>query len=241
MDKIIQNLKDQDVVRDSTSPFSSPAFLVLKMDTNRVHLTLQRIDSWSITEILTASVFPIAILFHLYRTLRSSSARLNLHRVERLNLHMRRALTCPIVFFSNGDRRKLQEVHRVFYGQMGGHHELTRFFFFNPLTTIGSYTTQENSPRNSPDFATSPARSSWPACSRHTAACMHRFFHILGRPGEPAVWFMSESGAVGSWQARTYVGLPINSSGFETAAVVRGLTQFLCRAICTQRTPKGPK
>ena len=27
MDKIIQNLKDQDVVRDSTSPFSSPAFL----------------------------------------------------------------------------------------------------------------------------------------------------------------------------------------------------------------------
>ena len=52
---------------------------------------------------------------------------------------------------------------------------------------------------------------------------MHRFFHILGRPGEPAVWFMSESGAVGSWQARTYVGLPITSSGFETAAVVRGL------------------
>ena len=93
----------------------------------------------------------------------------------------------------------------------------------NPLTSIGNNSTQENSPRNSPDFATSPARLSWPACSRHTAACMHRFFHILGRPGEPAVWFMSESGAVGSWQARTYVGLPITSSGFETAAGVRGL------------------
>ena len=34
---------------------------------------------------------------------------------------------------------------------------------------------------------------------------------------------MSESGAVGSWQARTYVGLPITSSGFEAAADVRGL------------------
>ena len=45
MDKIIQNLKDQDVVRDSTSPFNSPALLVLKKDTHRVHLTLQRIDS----------------------------------------------------------------------------------------------------------------------------------------------------------------------------------------------------
>ena len=41
--------------------------------------------------------------------------------------------------------------------------------------------------RNFPDFAASPARSSWPACSGHTAACMHRFFHILGEPGEPAV------------------------------------------------------
>ena len=97
----------------------------------------------------------------------------------------------------------------------------------NPLTTIGSYTTHENSPRNSPDFASSTAYLGWPACSRHTAACMHRFFHILGRPGEPAVWFMSESGAVGSWQARTYVGLPITSSGFETAAVVRGLNSII--------------
>ena len=56
-------------------------------------------------------------------------------------------------------------------------------------------------------------------------ACID-FFHIFGRPGEPAVWFMSESGAVGSWQARTYVGLPITSSGFEAAAGVRGLNYW---------------
>ena len=93
----------------------------------------------------------------------------------------------------------------------------------NPLTPIGSNSIQENSPRNSPDFAASPACLGWPARSRHTAACMHQFFHILGRPGEPVVWFTSESGAVGSEQARTYVGLPIISSGFETAAGVRGL------------------
>ena len=38
-----------------------------------------------------------------------------------------------------------------------------------------------------------------------------------------AVWLMSESGAIGSWQTRTYVGLPIISSGFQTVASVRGL------------------
>ena len=119
------------------------------------------------------------------------------------------------------------------------HHFFHIYFFhtklrYNPLTSSGNNSTQENSPRNSPDFATSPARLSWPACSRHTAACMHRFFHILWRPGEPAVWFMSESGAVGSWQARTYVGLPITSSGFETAADVRGLI-FIIHPIITDK------
>ena len=37
--------------------------------------------------------------------------------------------------------------------------------------------------QGSPDFVTLPARLSWPARSRHTAACMRRFF---GRPGKPA-------------------------------------------------------
>ena len=93
----------------------------------------------------------------------------------------------------------------------------------NPLTPIGSNSTQENSPRNSPDFAASPACFGWPARSRHTAACMHRFFHILRRPRELAVWFMSKLGVVAFEQARTCVDLLIISSGFETAAGVRGL------------------
>ena len=50
---------------------------------------------------------------------------------------------------------------------------------FNPLTTIGSYTTHENSPGNSPDFVTPASRFGWPARSRHAVACMPRFSHIL--------------------------------------------------------------
>ena len=93
----------------------------------------------------------------------------------------------------------------------------------NPLMPTGRIRPKRIHLGIPPHFATSPALWGWPASSRHTAACMHRFFHVLGRPGEPAVWFMSESGTVGSWQARTYVGLLIISSGFETAAGVRGL------------------
>ena len=43
----------------------------------------------------------------------------------------------------------------------------------NPLTPIGSNSTQENPPRNSPYFASSPARLGWPARSRH--ACIDFF------------------------------------------------------------------
>ena len=39
-----------------------------------------------------------------------------------------------------------------------------------------------------------------------TVACVHRFFHILGRPCEPAVWFMSESRAVINELARKICG-----------------------------------
>ena len=56
--------------------------------------------------------------------------------------------------------------------------------------------THENWPMNWPDFATSPALLGWPARNRHTAACIHRFSHILRRPPVPVVWFMSESRAV---------------------------------------------
>ena len=37
---------------------------------------------------------------------------------------------------------------------------------------IGSNSTHENSPMNSPDFAVSPAGFSWPVRNRHTVACM---------------------------------------------------------------------
>ena len=56
----------------------------------------------------------------------------------------------------------------------------------NPLTTIGSYTTHENSPGNSPDFVTPASRFGWPARSRHAVACMHRFSHILRASCVPA-------------------------------------------------------
>ena len=72
----------------------------------------------------------------------------------------------------------------------------------NPLTPIGSLVTYENWPMNWPDFAASPARLGWPACKRHTVACMHWFSHILRWPPEPAVWFMSELGEVASEQGR---------------------------------------
>ena len=78
---------------------------------------------------------------------------------------------------------------------LGGPWGTPRHTVYNPLTSIGNNSSQENSPRNSPDFATWPARLSWPACSKHTAACMHRFFHIFGRPGEPAVWLYVRVGS----------------------------------------------
>ena len=93
----------------------------------------------------------------------------------------------------------------------------------NPLRPIGSPVTHENWPLNWPDFATSPARYRWPARSRHTVACMHRFSHILGRPCEPAVWFMSESRAVATSRQGKYADLPIISSSFEMATVLKGL------------------
>ena len=56
-------------------------------------------------------------------------------------------------------------------------------------------------------------------CGMHASIFSHTW-----TTREPAVWFMSESGAVGSWQARTYMGLPIISSGFETTAGIWGLS-----------------
>ena len=93
----------------------------------------------------------------------------------------------------------------------------------NPLTTIGSYTTHENWPTNCPDSAALPAFLGSPAHSRHTVACMHRHSHILSVSPVPVVWIMSEWRAVDRAGTSTYEDLPIISSSFELAAVVKGL------------------
>ena len=77
----------------------------------------------------------------------------------------------------------------------------------NPFTSVGSYLTHQNWPLNWPDFAAWPTLPSWPAHSKHTVACMHRFSHILLRVSpEPAVWFMSEWRAVRIDHARKICG-----------------------------------
>ena len=95
---------------------------------------------------------------------------------------------------------------------------------FNPLTTVGTYLSHENWPLNWPDFAASPALLGWPARSRHTVACMHRFSHILlRRPPEPAVWFMSEWRAVAIEHARKICGPTDHFQQFWNATDVQGL------------------
>ena len=99
--------------------------------------------------------------------------------------------------------------------------------WYNPFRTIGSYLTHENWPLNWPNFAVWPVLPGWPAHSRHTVACMHRFSHILGLPPELTVLFMSEWRAVAIDQARKYEDLPIISSSFEMATVRKGLTNVI--------------
>ena len=107
----------------------------------------------------------------------------------------------------------------------------------NPLTPIGSLVTHENWPTNWPNFAASPALRGWPACNRHTAACIHRFSHILGWPPEPVVWFMFESRAVPNEHEGYKRTLSIISSSFWMAVGVKGLRIGLCRLtlpVCMQ-------
>ena len=94
---------------------------------------------------------------------------------------------------------------------------------FNPLTPIGSPVTHENWPMNWPNFAASPALLGWPARNRHTAACIHRFSHILRWPPEPVVWFMSESRAVANEHEGHKRTLSIISISFWMTVGVKGL------------------
>ena len=98
---------------------------------------------------------------------------------------------------------------------------------YNHVTLIGSPVIHENLPTNWPNFATSPALLGWPARNRHTAACIHRFSHILRWPPEPVVWFMSESRAVANEHEGYKRTLSIISSSFWMAVGVKGLTNPL--------------
>ena len=97
-------------------------------------------------------------------------------------------------------------------------------FIINPLRPIGSPVTHENIPTNWPNFTASPALFGWPAHNRHTAACIHRFSHILRWPPEPVVWFMSESRAVANEHEGYKWTLSIISSSFWMAVGLKGLT-----------------
>ena len=68
----------------------------------------------------------------------------------------------------------------------------------------------------------------WPARNRHTAACVHRFSHILRWPPKPVVWFMSESREVANEHEGYKRTLPIISSSFWMAVSLRGLS-FKCK------------
>ena len=97
------------------------------------------------------------------------------------------------------------------------------YSLYNPLRTIGSPVTHENWPMNWPNFAASPALLGWPARNRHTAACIHRFSHLPRTPPVPVVWIMSESRAVANVHEGHKRTIPIISSSFRMAVVLKGL------------------
>ena len=90
-----------------------------------------------------------------------------------------------------------------------------------------------------PNFAASPALLGWPARNRHTAACIHRFSHILRWPPEPVVWFMSESRAVANEHEGHKRTLPIISSSFWMTVGVKGLYNAIFYSLYNPLTPIG--
>ena len=107
------------------------------------------------------------------------------------------------------------------------------------MTPIGSPVTHENLPTNWPNFAASPALLGRPARNRHTAACIHRFSHILRWPPEPVVWFMSESRAVANEHEGYKRTLSIISSSFWMAVGVKGLYNAIFYSLYNPLTPIG--
>ena len=127
-----------------------------------------------------------------------------------------------------GHKRTLPIISSSFWMTVGvkGLYNAIFYSLYNPLTPIGSPVTHENWPMNWPNFAASPALLGWPARNRHTAACIHRFSHILRWPPEPVVWFMSESRAVANEHEGHKRTLPIISSSFWMTVGVKGLTKL---------------
>ena len=85
----------------------------------------------------------------------------------------------------------------------------------------------------------SPALLGWPARNRHTAACVHRFSHILRWPPEPVVWFMSELRAVANEHEGYKRTLPIISSSFWMAVGLRGLYNAIFYSLYNPLRPVG--
>ena len=117
-------------------------------------------------------------------------------------------------------------IHHALWWSNHMKHNLFRIIVTLYLTLfmpIGSPVTHENLPTNWPNFAASPALLGWPARNRHTAACIHRFSHILRWQLEPVVWFMSESRAF----ANEHEGYKRTLSGVnkKTSGVCHGSTR----------------
>ena len=75
--------------------------------------------------------------------------------------------------------------------------------------------------------------------NRHTAACTHRFSHILRWPLEPVVWFMSESRAVANEHEGYKRTLPVISRSFWMAVGLKGLYNAIFYSLYNPLRPIG--
>ena len=118
MDKIIQNLKEQDVVRESTSPFSNPAFLVLKkghkqgsLDSSAYRLV---IDYRGLNRICISDSYPVP-------SLQDATEFIGATRFAYAS-----SLDLSNSFFQIEIDENSRKYTGFSTGTMGGHHELTR-------------------------------------------------------------------------------------------------------------------
>ena len=165
--------------------------------------------------------------------------------------HVVRRPPVPVVWFMSesravaneheGHKRTIPMISNSFWMTvvLKGLYNAIFYSLYNPLRTIGSPVTHENWPMNWPNFATSPALLGWPARNRHTAACIHRFSHVVRRPPVPVVWFMSESRAVANEHEGHKRTIPMISSSFWMTVVLKGLINLLFNPI-SENELNGP-